>query len=275
VDFKGFVLSAGYGTRLRPITDKIPKALVRLGSKTLLDYGVDFLKKFGIEKIGINAHYKADLLEKEAKKRNLLCFKEKEILGTGGYLKNLGGFFDFPLIAVNCDTLFFKDENILGRLVSEHIKSKNIITLVLKKLDGQSFTSIKCEKGKVLSIGEGSFFFTGLQIISPEVEDFVEFSIVDVYKKLIPLKKLGCVEFKGDWFDCGTLKGLIDANFYVFGENENVFYENASVSREISVKKSVIYPSKIDGNGSLVDCVVYENAFLTLKGETFQGKIFV
>ncbi len=274
MNLKGFILSAGYGTRLKPITDTIPKPLVKLGDKTLVEYGIELLQKNGIKEIGINIHHKKEIMENFAIERGLKYFYEKEILGTGGYLKNLKNFFDKPMVSINCDTLFF-GENIIPKLIETHFKEKNTITLVLKRIKGEPHTPFSVNKNKITGIGEGEYFFTGLQILSPEVLPHIEFSIVDVYKKLIPTKKLGFVEFKGIWFDCGTLNGLINANKFVFNSKANVLYPNTEVSKNINLKNSVVYPAKIKGTGEIANSIIYENAILNLQGEKIENKIIV
>ncbi len=273
---KGFILSAGLGTRLKPITNTIPKALVKLGNKYLIEYGLHFLQRKGIKEIGINIHYKKSLLEKFAVENNLVPFFEEEILGTGGYLKNLDGFFDRDLVAINCDTLFFGDEGILERLFKTHFDNKNLITLVLKRITNERVTPFKVEGDYVVSLGkEGDYFFTGLQVLSPSILPLTEYSIVDVYKKIIQERKLGFVEFKGDWFDCGTLNGLINANKFLFKAKDFVVYEKAFVSDGVTLVNSVVYNSKVLGKGKIVNSVVYENAILSLKDEEIKNKIIV
>ncbi len=273
---KGFILSAGYGTRLKPITDTIPKPLVKLKDKTLVEYGIELLKNSGIVEIGINIHHKKEIMEKFAKERGLKHFYEKEILGTGGYLKNLKGFFNCPMVTVNCDTVFIGVNDIIERLVNTHIENKNLITLVLKKIENEKVTPFEVNGNLIKSLGnKGDYFFTGLQILSPDVLNHIEFSIVETYKKLITQKKLGFVEFRGKWFDCGTLNGLINANKFLFGSKDNVIYSNSEVSSDINIKNSVVYPSKIKGKGEIVNSIVYENAVIYLKGETIKNKIIV
>ncbi len=276
MEIKGFILSAGFGTRLKPITDIIPKPLVKLGDKTLVEYGIELLKNSGIEEIGINIHHKKEIMENFAKKRGLKYFYEKEILGTGGYLKNLKGYFNCPMVTVNCDTVFFGDNNIIQRLVNAHIENKNLITLVLKKIEKEKSTPFEVNGNSIKSLGDkGDYFFTGLQILSPDVLNYIEFSIVDVYKKLISIKKLGFVEFKGKWFDCGTLNGLINANKFLFFAKDNVLYPDVEISKNINLKNSVIYPSKIKGRGEIVNSIIYENADINLQGEKIENKIIV
>ncbi len=275
--FKGFVLSAGFGTRLRPVTYKVPKPLVELGNKPLIAFGIDLLKKAGINEIGINAHYKGEFLKKYAEENHLAFFYERNILGTGGYLLNLGDFFNTPLVTVNCDTVFFEDRGIVERLKKYFLSNPFLAVLVLAKRNNKALTPIEASNGKVVKIGgEGDYFFTGLQILSPEILPYVKTSIVETYNILISKGLLGFVEFGGVWFDCGTLEGLIDANLYLNGAEKSFVYQRAEISGEIVLEGSVIYPgAKVWGEGMLRNCIVYRNASLHLKKERIENRIIV
>jgi len=95
---KAFLLGAGLGTRLRPITDTIPKCLVPINGRPLLDFWLELLFTQGIEKVLINTHYFADQVEKylenSAWKDRVETVYEKELLGTAGSIKANAGFFE-------------------------------------------------------------------------------------------------------------------------------------------------------------------------------------
>lgn len=81
------VLAAGLGTRLRPITQTLPKPLVEIAGKTLLDHAIDRLAEIGVERVVVNLHYLPDLIERQLGKRRDLEIRlshEPELLDTGG-----------------------------------------------------------------------------------------------------------------------------------------------------------------------------------------------
>ncbi|MEX0753263.1 MAG: nucleotidyltransferase family protein [Xanthobacteraceae bacterium] len=108
---RAIVLAAGFGTRMRPITDQIPKPLVKVGGKALIDYALDRLADAGVEQTVVNVHCMADKLERHLAARRrphiIISDERKELLGTGGgvvkALKHLG---EAPFFYMNSDTLW-------------------------------------------------------------------------------------------------------------------------------------------------------------------------
>ena len=89
---KAIILAGGRGKRLRPITDKIPKPLIPINNKPLIERTINYLKKYGITEIIISSGYKSDLIEKFLKKKKnfgceIIFSTEKTPLGTGGAIK--------------------------------------------------------------------------------------------------------------------------------------------------------------------------------------------
>src|SRR5215472_10407376 len=95
---KAMVLAAGLGTRLRPLTDKRPKALVEIGGRTLLEITLARLRSFGVSEAIVNVHHFAEMvIDYLAHKQNfgmrIEISREEELLDTGGGLKKAGWFF--------------------------------------------------------------------------------------------------------------------------------------------------------------------------------------
>ena len=270
---KGFILAAGLGTRLLPITSHIPKALIPLVDRPLSDYGLGILKQAGAREIGINAHHLSAQIISYGEARNLFVFEEPEILGTGGYLRALGAFFNENMLVVNGDAVFFGDEGFTSRLVERHKNSANLITLVvMRRPDSSNVTGIELERGQVTALGSGKFFFTGCQILSPEILSMVKTpSIVPLYRELISAGKLGAEIFSGDWFDCGTRAGLLAAHRFVSGK-ERFIYPGARVEPGAWIHNSVVYSGGIVGaEADLVDSVLFKG--VVGSGKRVEGEI--
>src|ERR1700727_206759 len=105
------VLAAGLGTRMRPYNGHIPKPLVAVGGKSLIDYGLDRLAEAGVERAVVNVHHLAEVLEKHLAARRhphiVISDERAELLGTGGGIaKALPQLGDAPFFLVNSDTLW-------------------------------------------------------------------------------------------------------------------------------------------------------------------------
>jgi N-acetyl-alpha-D-muramate 1-phosphate uridylyltransferase len=108
---RGIVLAAGLGTRMRPYNGHIPKPLVEVGGKSLIDYSLDRLADAGVESVVVNVHHLADILERHLAPRQrphiVISDERGELLGTGGGIaKALPKLGDSPFFLVNSDTVW-------------------------------------------------------------------------------------------------------------------------------------------------------------------------
>src|SRR5712692_9110227 len=138
---KAMVLAAGLGTRLRPLTDDRPKALVEVGGRTLLEITLARLRVFGIREVIINVHHFADMVVEFLKANDkfgmrIEISREDLLLDTGGGLKKAAHFFlgdcsdrDQPFILHNVDVLSTID---LQRMVQVHIENQALATLAVQ-----------------------------------------------------------------------------------------------------------------------------------------------
>jgi MurNAc alpha-1-phosphate uridylyltransferase len=106
-----FVLAAGLGTRMRPYNGGVPKPLVTVGGKSLIDYSLDRLAEAGVARAVVNVHYLADALERHLKSRQqpqiIISDERGGLLGTGGGIaRALPQLGDAPFFLVNSDTLW-------------------------------------------------------------------------------------------------------------------------------------------------------------------------
>ncbi len=139
---KAMVLAAGLGTRLRPLTDDRPKALVEVGGRTMLEITLSRLRRFGVYDVIVNVHHFADLILQYLKKNDnfgmrIVVSEEPVLLDTGGGLKKAAYFFgdhsdqpSDPFILHNVDVISTID---LGRMVQFHTESGALATLAVQK----------------------------------------------------------------------------------------------------------------------------------------------
>lgn len=116
------VLAAGLGTRMRPLTDDRPKALVEVGGRTLIDHVLDRLSEVGVKRAVVNVHAFADRLEAHLKSRTdveiVISDERAELLETGGGLKKARPLLgDAPILVANIDSVW-TDDTALGRLIA-------------------------------------------------------------------------------------------------------------------------------------------------------------
>jgi NDP-sugar pyrophosphorylase family protein len=139
---KAMILAAGLGTRLRPLTDNRPKALVEVTGRTLLEITLSRLKTFGVGQVIINVHHFADMVVDYLKANNnfgmrIEISREEMLLDTGGGLKKAAWFFlenaaggEEPFILHNVDVISTID---LGRMVQFHTEHQALATLAVQE----------------------------------------------------------------------------------------------------------------------------------------------
>jgi NDP-sugar pyrophosphorylase family protein/thiamine kinase-like enzyme len=220
-----FVPAAGLGERLRPITDLIPKPLLPVLGKPILQIILEKMTTLPVRKIAINLHYKRKLLKQWLIHSDfntmIEFFPEDPILGTGGALKNAESLLrSRTFLVYNSDVL--SDIN-LGELLSFHLSSGNLVTLAVH--DYPEFNKLEIdENGFLMSLphspggrelGRGGkkskrfVAFTGIAAYSPEFLRFLPpgiSSVVDAWTKaLYEGYKIGTVDVSGYyWRDIGT-----------------------------------------------------------------------
>jgi NDP-sugar pyrophosphorylase family protein len=221
---KAMILAAGLGTRLRPLTDKKPKALMPVVNKPIIGRVVEYLKKHGIDQIVVNAHHHyrqiVDYLDGGRPfGLEIQVRVEPEILGTGGGIKNTEGFWgDDPFIVINSDIL--TDIN-LSRAYESHKKLGDLVTLILH--DWTPYNQIQIDDNGFLTdisawSAQGRFAFTGIHIMDPDllthIPDRVFLDIIDFYRELIRSgTSIRSLLTTGHyWRDMGTVENYIQAN---------------------------------------------------------------
>lgn len=237
---KAMILAAGLGTRLRPLTNDRPKALVDVAGRTPLEITLTRLREFGIRDVIINAHHFADVILKYLETHQnfgmrIEISREPELLDTGGGLKKAAEFFlrdeqsaEEPFILHNVDVISSID---LGRMKKLHAEHRALATLAVQDRTTSRYllfddTGQLCgrKSGKdgpteVLrpSLTLDPLAFCGIHIISPRVlrmmtEEGV-FSIIQTYLRLAGQGET-ILGFRADeyyWRDLGTPEKLAQA----------------------------------------------------------------
>ncbi|MBI2672925.1 nucleotidyltransferase family protein [Candidatus Woesearchaeota archaeon] len=211
---KAIILAGGKGERLKPITDYMPKSLVPVNNKPIVQYVIELFKDYGIKDLIIAIGYlkeriKNDLKDGKELGVNISYVEENEPLGTAGPLRLLKSSLKETFYCSNGDEL--KDVNLEGML-SFHKEKKALITLALKRLDdvtGYGIVKVNPDKRVIEFIekpekAESNLISAGLYIIEPEVIEMIPEGFCMFEKKIFPeIVKLGRLygyEFNGDFY---------------------------------------------------------------------------
>jgi NDP-sugar pyrophosphorylase family protein len=223
---KAMIFAAGLGTRLRPLTNNIPKALVPLNGITLLELAIRRLKYYGFNEIIINVHHFSDKIISFLEEKNNfdieihISNEEKALLDTGGGLKKAAWFLkNEPFLIVNADIVTSLN---LASLYSFHLNHSFLATLAVQ--NRSSSRQIIFNEDNELSgwknhqTGEEIiarkwnkaifYSFSGVHVISPEIFELMPeeeiFPIMPFYISLASGKSIGAFDHTGDiWEDVG------------------------------------------------------------------------
>jgi mannose-1-phosphate guanylyltransferase len=221
---KAMILAAGLGTRLRPLTEKRPKALMPVANQPIIARVIEYLKAQGVSEIVVNAHHHhAQLLSYLDRGKPfglpIQVRVEEEILGTGGGIKNTEDFWDdAPFLVINGDVLTDID---LAEAYESHLKSDALVTMVLHPCE--PFNQIQVDDlGNILNIAKqnlaGRLAFTGIHVISPallsHIPEGIFFDIIVCYQELISTgNQVRAFISKGHaWRDIGSVQSYVEAN---------------------------------------------------------------
>jgi NDP-sugar pyrophosphorylase family protein len=203
------ILAAGMGLRLKPITDEIPKPLLPVIDRPVVDIIIERLKDAGVSRIGINLfHHHSLVAEHLAGNKNLDVVVEKNLTDTGGPLLHFTRLFSGDVIIHNCDILTDFD---LTLAVQYHLRNRALATLLLTRNKGTNL--VQTHLGRVVSFHHqerpGFHTYTGIAICNRKIWDFFPegkkvFSIKEVLSAAIKAgKTVTGFPVSGVWYDIG------------------------------------------------------------------------
>ena len=228
---KAIILGAGFGKRMRPITKKIPKPLVKINGVTLLENSIKFLNSIGVKHIVVNAHHLHKEIVNFVKRKRFsskvnVVVEKRKILDTGGGILNASKKFKKQIFFVlNPDTLWRREyKNEFRKLEKVYLKNKKPTMLLVSK--NKSYDrSFKGDfnlnsKNEILRQKNNKFIFTGAQIINRSVfkkRKIKPFSMNKVWDDLIKNKKLIGVAGRQKFFHINNYKIYKKLNKKVIG----------------------------------------------------------
>jgi NDP-sugar pyrophosphorylase family protein len=270
---RAIVLSAGYGTRLWPLTEDRTKPAIPILGKPLVGYVAEYLAGYGIDEIVVNLHHRPESVREVLGDGSRFGVKlhyveEPEILGTSGALDNTREFFEHEtFVSVNGKIITNID---LNAALETHRSTNAIATLVLLPNNRRErFSVVETENGRIKRFGgmpvENAarpvpLMFTGIQILEPRIFEYIprgvfSHSVTDVYPQAMANSEVIAAHVaSGKWRELSTLKRYLDISLELLKERGRPFFAgaNSDISETASVADSILWDDVRVGAGARV-----------------------
>src|SRR4030095_13170788 len=244
---RAIVLSAGYGTRLWPLTADRTKPAIPILGKPLVGYVAEYLAEYGIDEIVVNLHHRPDSVRKALGDGRQFGVKlnyveEPRILGTSGALDNARQFFiNETFVVINGKIITDID---LSSALETHRKTRALATLVLlPNTKRELFSVVNTKDGLISGFGgmpsvvdEAPLMFTGIQIMEPQIFKYIpkgvfSHSTTDVYPQAIAKgERIAAHIATGRWRELSTLQRYLDISLELLKEAGNNISAGAGCS---------------------------------------------
>jgi len=289
---RAIILSAGYGTRLWPLTEDRTKPAIPILGKPLVGYVAEYLARFGIQEIVVNLHHRPESVRKALGDGSqfgvqLHYVEEPVILGTSGALDNARQFFqDETFVVINGKIITDID---LSAALETHKQTKALATLVLlPNSKHEQFSVVKTDNGLITGFGgmptaddEKPLMFTGIQIMEPNIFNYVprgvfSHSTTDVYPQAIAKgEPIAAHIASGRWRELSTLQRYLTINLELMKEAGNhisvgsgcqiddraeisdvILWDRVTIDAGARVRRSVLADGVGIRNGEVIDGAV-------------------
>ena len=247
---KAILLAAGFGSRLAPLTDHIPKPLLPYNGVPLIQHLMQQFARAGVRDILVNLHHRADVLLRELPActppgvRLHLSF-EPTILGTGGALRRMSWFFDdtplSPLWLCNADIAIHLDPTAIARAF--HAETTPPLA-ALWMIPDQGPRTVRLSGNRVVDFRSGGDTFSGLHLLSPKLLDFIPpeesfSSVISAYEAAMHTGAtiLGIRIPGSRWADLGTPDQYLDAH-----QGQSVVMNGAQVHPHTRLQRAIVAP---------------------------------
>ena len=292
------ILSAGYGTRLWPLTEDRTKPAIPILGKPLVGYVAEYLANFGCAEIIVNLHHRpesvrAALGDGSRFGVSLRYVEEPKILGTSGALDNARTLLDGDtFIVINGKIITDID---LSAALRTHRRSKAIATLVvLRNIARERFTVVETEDGLLKAFGgmptsaasrseDPPLMFTGIQILEPGIFTYIphgvfSHSTTDVYPRAMAKGERIAVHLaKGRWFELSTIRRYLDISLMMLAERgENISAgARCVISDGAGVSQAVLWDNVLIEPGAQVKQAVIGDDVRIPEGEVIDNAAVV
>ena len=279
---QAFILGAGLGTRLRPLTDRLPKPLVPLFHEALAERAMAACARAGISRFAVNTHHLPQAWDDFAGgKHDLTFFHEPVLLETGGGLKNIASWMGGdPLLVHNGDIFSTLP---LEQLIAAHEASGLPVTLALRSDGEAKHIALDASGARVTDIrgmlgrADGSHVFSGIYCVNAGFLDLLppgeKVSVIPAFLELARNGQLGALVLdEGVWLDLGDRESYLQAHreldlgpaIHPLAEIEpgaiienSVIGPGATVASGAIIRDSVVWPgARISADADLHGCIV-------------------
>jgi len=293
---RAIILSAGYGTRLWPLTEDRTKPAIPILGKPLVGYVAEYLTTYGFNEIVVNLHHRPESVRRALGDGSRFGVKlhyveEPQILGTSGALDNTREFFDRDtFLVVNGKIITDID---LKDALDTHRKTNALATLVLlPNTRRERFSVVETEDGRITRFGgmpeadaggPAPLMFTGIHIMEPRIFDYIprdifSDSVTHVYPAAMANGEIIAAHVAhGKWREVSTLKRYLDISLEMLSETGPSYFSGANsvVSPTASVAQTIIWDNVHVGDSASLDrCVVADNVTIP-NGERIENSIVV
>jgi NDP-sugar pyrophosphorylase family protein len=291
---RAIVLSAGYGTRLWPLTEDRTKPAIPILGKPLVGYVAEYLASYGIDEIVVNLHHRPESVRRAlgdgtAFGVKLHYVEEPVILGTSGALDNTREFFEHDtFVVVNGKIITDID---LRAALETHRSSNALATLVLlPNTRRERFSVVETEGGRVkrfagmpVANDTSPLMFTGIHIMEPRILDYVprgvfSDSVIHVYPQAIANGEIVAAHVaSGKWRELSTLKRYLDISIELLRESGQSLLagERTSIASSATVNDSVLWDDVKVGAGARVSRAVLADDVTIPDGEVIENAVVV
>ncbi len=292
------ILSAGYGTRLWPLTEDRTKPAIPILGKPLVGYAAEFLSRFGCNEVIVNLHHRPDSVRRALGDGSrfgvsLQYVEEPEILGTSGALDNARTLLlDDTFVVMNGKLITDID---LNEALRTHRRSRAIATLVLlPNINRERFTIVETQDGLLKGFGSmpspatsvdepAPLMFTGIQILEPRIFDYIprgvfSHSVTDVYPRAMAAgERITAFVGAGKWFELSTLPRYLAISLRLLRERELLVWtgNGSTISAEAEVREAILWDNVSIAPGARVTQAVIGDDVTIPEGEVITNAAVV